>query len=348
MPRQARLDAPGTLHHVMIRGIEKRNIVDDERDRTAFVSRMGDQARGTGTAIYAWSLLNNHAHLLVRSGYSGLPKFMCRFLTGYAVGYNRRHKRFGHLFQNRYKSIICEEATYFKELVRYIHLNPLRAGLVGDLLELESYPWTGHSVLMDRRNYDWQDRNYVLGWFGKKEKAARQSYRKYVEEGLHRGHRPDLVGGGLIRSQGGWSNVISMRRQEAREMSDERILGSGDFVDHILGEAEERIRAQFPAKERREKVRELVAHLCLQERINLEELQSGSRRPRVSALRSNTARQLVEQYGVPLTETARYLGVTTSAISKMLQQTSDGQYKHNTTSNSSNSRTSPKSWLHST
>jgi REP element-mobilizing transposase RayT len=109
MPRQARLDAPGTLHHVMIRGIEKRNIVDDNWDRTAFVSRLGDQAKKTGTSIYAWSLLKNHAHFLLRSGYSGLPKFMRRFLTGYAVGYNRRHKRFGHLFQNRYKSILCED-----------------------------------------------------------------------------------------------------------------------------------------------------------------------------------------------------------------------------------------------
>ena len=117
MPRQARLDAPGTLHHVMIRGIEKRNIVDDDWDRTAFVSRLGDQAKKTGTAIYAWSLLKNHAHLLLRSGYSGLPRFMRRLLTGYAVGYNRRHKRFGHLFQNRYKSILCEEGINLEELV---------------------------------------------------------------------------------------------------------------------------------------------------------------------------------------------------------------------------------------
>ena len=138
MPRQARLDAPGTLHHVMVRGIEKRNIVDDDQDRIAFVSRMGEQARKTGTTIYAWALLNNHAHILLRSGSVGLPGFMRRFLTGYAVEYNRRHKRFGHLFQNRYKSILCEEDVYFKELVRYIHLNPIRAGLVANLPELDN------------------------------------------------------------------------------------------------------------------------------------------------------------------------------------------------------------------
>ena len=328
MPRQARLDAPGTLHHVMIRGIEKRNIVDDDWDRTAFVSRLRDLARTTGTAIYAWSLLNNHAHLLLRSGYSGLPRFMRRLLTGYAVGYNRRHKRFGHLFQNRYKSILCEEDPYFRELVRYIHLNPVRAGLVADLLELDSYPWCGHSVLMGQRENDWQDRDNVLGWFGKKEKAARQSYRRYVEDGLPQGKRPDLVGGGLIRSQGGWSNVISMRRQEGREMSDERILGSGDFVEQILGEADARTKAQFPAKERGEKVRELITRLCAKENINLKELISGSRRPPVSALRSTAATQLVEHHGVSLAEAARVLGVTTSAISKTLQK-AKGQKEFN-------------------
>ncbi len=128
MPRQARLDAPGTLHHVIVRGIGKRGIVDDRKDRGNFVSRMGEIASDTGTEIYAWALMTNHAHILLRSGTFGLSRYMRRLLTGYAISYNLRHHRHGHLFQNRYKSIVCEEETYFLELVRYIHLNPLRAG----------------------------------------------------------------------------------------------------------------------------------------------------------------------------------------------------------------------------
>ena len=112
MPRGARLDAPGTLHHVIVRGIERRNIVDDDKDREDFVSRQGKLSEETGTAIYAWALMPNHAHILLRSGTAGLPNFMRRLLAGYAVSYNRRHKRYGHLFQNRYKSIICEEDPY--------------------------------------------------------------------------------------------------------------------------------------------------------------------------------------------------------------------------------------------
>ena len=97
MPLQARLDAPGTLHHVILRGIEKRRIVDDDKDRQNFLTRLGNLAEETKTPIYAWSLLTNHAHLLLRSGPLGLPKFMRRFLTGYAVTYNLRHLRHGKI-----------------------------------------------------------------------------------------------------------------------------------------------------------------------------------------------------------------------------------------------------------
>jgi len=98
MPRQPRLDAPGTLHHVIVRGLEQGKIVRDQADRKEFVRRLGEVAAATKTAIYAWALLANHAHLLMRSGPQGLPRFMRRLLTGYAIYFNRRHKRYGHLF----------------------------------------------------------------------------------------------------------------------------------------------------------------------------------------------------------------------------------------------------------
>ena len=151
MPRQARLDSPGTLHHIMVRGIEKRQIVDDETDRRDFVRRLGALAEETGTPIYAWVLLSNHVHILLCSGALGLGKFMRRLLTGYAVSYNLRHRRHGHVFQNRYKSIVCDGDSYFTELVRYIHLNPLRVKLVKDLKELEKYPYCGHGTTWEGR-----------------------------------------------------------------------------------------------------------------------------------------------------------------------------------------------------
>ena len=151
MPRIARLDTPGLLHHIMIRGIERRRIFNDDKDRENFIERLSILLPETQSQCYAWALMTNHAHLLIRSGPSGISNLMRRLLTGYAVSYNRRHKRHGQLFQNRYKSVICQEDAYLLELVRYIHLNPLRAKLVDNLEQLNDYPYSGHSALMGKR-----------------------------------------------------------------------------------------------------------------------------------------------------------------------------------------------------
>lgn len=320
MPRQARLDAPGTLHHVIIRGIARGRIVSDGEDRKNFVSRMAKNASDNGTTIHAWALMPDHAHILLYSGPDGLSKYMRRFLTGYAITHNRRHGRHGHLFENRYKSIVCDEDSYFLELVRYIHLNPLRGKLVRNLGELERYPWCGHGAILGRTNYEWQDRDYVLRWFGKREGEAKKAYRQYIREGIAQGKRPDLVGGGLIRSLGGWSQVLSLRRNKERILTDERILGSGDFVERVYREADEKMKYQLLAIERGKKVEELVQEVCRRKGVNIKELRMGSRRGYISKVRSQLADRLVEEYGLPLAETARQLGVSTSAISKVLQR----------------------------
>jgi len=320
MPRQARLDAPGTLHHVIVRGIEKRVIVRDDADHEELVSRLGRAADATRTAVYAWALLPNHAHILLRSGPAGLPTFMRRFLTGYAIQYNHRHRRHGHLFQNRYKSIVCDEDAYFRELVRYIHLNPLRAHLVKRLEQLDRYPWCGHPVLMGKVVRPWQDCAYVLSWFGSREKEARKAYRSYVAEGTPLGRQPELVGGGLIRSLGGWSQVRALRTSKMGVRADERILGSGEFVDRILAEAEERIKCQIPDPRRLLQARQYVEEQCAEYGVSIAEVLGGSRRAPIARLRLALARHLVGQLGLPLAEAARQLGVTTSGISRALER----------------------------
>ena len=318
MPRQARLDVPGTLHHVIIRGIEKKKIVSCDQDRQDFVARMGTIALETETSVYAWALMTNHAHILLRSGPSGLSRYMRRLLSGYAISYNRRHRRHGHLFQNRYKSIVCEEDSYFKELVRYIHLNPLRAKLVDNLTKLDRYRYCGHSVLMGRVKNDWQDRDYVLKWFGSKEGEAKRAYRRFVKMGIDQGHRSDLTGGGLIRSQGGWSAVNALRRLGVREKSDERILGSGEFVEQLIQQSDLARKEQFSVHKRRQRTVSYIHKICKKENISVEALKSGSRCQKVSAIRSQLARKLVEEWGVSLTEAGRHLGVSPSAIAKTL------------------------------
>ena len=320
MPRGPRLDTPGTLHHVIVRGIERRKIVKDDQDRDNFISRLGASAKETGTAIYAWALLKNHAHILLRSGPAGLPTLMRRLLSGYATSFNRRHRRYGQLFQNRYKSIVCEEDSYFKELVRYIHLNPLRAKLVDSLGRLDHYKWCGHGVVLGRMRNNWQDRDYVLQWFGKKEGEARKAYREFVKGGVDQGRRPELVGGGLIRSMGGWSVVKAMRRLGVREKGDERILGSGEFVEQLLEEAGQEIKHQIPTDDLVERAKKEIGTACQRENIEVAALRSASRRRSVSRVRAYLAMKLVYELGLSLAETARQLGISTSAVAQILRR----------------------------
>lgn len=320
MPRQARLDAPGTLHHVIVRGLDRGAIVRDEIDRAAFVARLGDVAQATGTAIYAWALLPNHAHLLLQSGPAGLPRFMRRLLTGYAVTFNHRHRRAGHLFQNRYKSIVVEADTYFQELVRYIHLNPLRAKLAATPRALDRYPWCGHAAVLGRLSYPWQDRREVLGWFGASDRTAVRAYRAFVRAGVALGRRPELVGGGLVRSAGGWAEVRARRRQQEPMAGDPRILGSGGFVDQLLRQTAAERAAAFQRPATPQAIDAVIRKACTQGGASCEELVLGGRRGQLSAIRAALARHLVTRLGLSLAHAARHLGVSTAAISKILKK----------------------------
>ena len=244
-------------------------------------------------------------------------------LTGYAINYNKRHKRHGYLFQNRYKSIVCEEDAYFKELVRYIHLNPLRAGLVDTLMQLDWYRWCGHSVVMGRRGNKWQDRDYVLGWFGSKKGSAESAYRQFVKKGIVLGKQPHLIGGGLIRSLGGWSQVKALRRIGDRELSDERVLGSGRFIEQLTQEIDLVKKNRLTASERSRKAIEVIEETCSERGIFIEALKGGSRRRPVTQIRSELSAKLVYEYGLSFAETARQLGVSTSAISKIINRKKD-------------------------
>ena len=292
MPRQARLDTPGTLHHVMMRGIERKWIFRGDEDRKDFVSRLRHLSQETGTRLLAWSLLNTHVHLLLFSGPCGLSLFMRRLLSGYSQAFNRRHKRNGHLFQNRYKSIICEEETYLLELVRYIHLNPLRASVVASMADLERYPWSGHGVLVGKEKNDWQERDYVLQQFHQNEAEAIRIYRSFMEEGKDQGKRPELIGGGLVRSMGGWSQVLSLRSRGMIGEHDSRILGRGDFVAEILKEADQKVTRYLPIEKRETLIKEVIEKICQEEGIGEEELRLGGQARRVSNVRAKVACQL--------------------------------------------------------
>ena len=331
MPRQPRLDAPGLLQHVMARGIERREIFRDDKDRKAFLDRLAIILEETQTQCYAWALIPNHVHLLLRTGPTPLSKVMRRLMTGYAITFNKRHKRAGHLFQNRYKSIICEEDPYLLELIRYIHLNHLRAKLVRDLKELDKYPWTGHSAILGHRKNplipkqpnkpDRPDRpkkclaektiEDVLLHFGETVTVARRRYRDFVEKGIAQGRRLEFQGGGLVRSAGGNKAGLLGRAKEEREKGDARILGSGHFVEATLHQSEKSLERKYRTKK---PIDDLIKVTAEAVGLSPESICSGSRKPGISNARAMVAHMAIEEMGHSATDVASHLGIKQTSV----------------------------------
>ena len=318
MPRQARIDTPGALHHVIIQGIDRTAIFRTDGDRDSFLDRLGAILAGSSTPCYAWSLLSNHAHFLLRTGRIPIARVMRKLLTGYAVTFNRRYGRHGHLFQNRYKSILCDEDAYLHELVRYIHLNPLRAGLVPDLRELGAYAYSGHSVLVGKKKRVWQDRDYVLRYFGQNEREARTAYISYVSQGIELGRRPELVGGGLLRSVGGWKGLEELRKSGERVRADERILGGSEFVERVLRESEEEWEKRSRFRKRGMNLRWLMDKVTRHFGITAESLRSASKVPMTSKARAVLCYLGVREMGLTSVSLATELGISQSAISRAI------------------------------
>ena len=314
MPRLARLDAPGVLHHIMIRGIERRNIFRINKGREDFLNRLSNLLPEAQTSCYAWVLMSNHAHFLFRTGNVPLATLMRRLLTGYAVSFNRRHSRHGQLFQNRYKSIVCQEDIYLKELVRYIHLNPVRAGIVEDTTHLNKYPYCGHSAILGIEDRIWQDVNTVLGYFGKTVNASRESYLSYISSGFDQGHRDELIGGGLIRSLGGWSEIALTHLKRSHTKSDERILGESTFVSDVLSQANEKYERKYELKRLGFDLNRVAVKVSEIYDIDVDDFLSKGKQQKKVKARSLFCYWAVNDLGVSLTELARQIGISVPAV----------------------------------
>jgi len=320
MPRKARIDAPGALQHVIVRGIERRNIFLDNADRINFLDRLGKILKETSTRCFGWALMPNHFHLLLRTGLSPLSNVMLRFLTGYAVSFNLRHRRHGHLFQNRYKSILCQEEPYLKELVRYIHLNPLRAKIVLTPKELDRYPFCGHSAIMGHYSNDWQDVDYVLNLFGRKLSGARKNYYEFVKNGIAEGRRKDLVGGGLIRSAGGWSAIKAMRNSATRIKGDERILGDSNFVETVLEKSQEALERRTYFESKGYDFKWLVLRVANVFDIKPEEVLRKGRYAKTVSARSVLCYWALRELGISTVALSKLLGIAQPTVSQSVRR----------------------------
>lgn len=314
MPRQPRIDIPGLVHHVMARGIEGGDIFRCDEDRQGFLKRLSDAiSKPDGPRLYAWALMTNHFHLLLRPGKGLLSPMMRRLMTGHAVTCNLPHKRKGHLFQNRFKSIAVEEEPYFLELVRYIHLNPVRAGIVTSPEDLATYPFAGHSVILGKNEFTGQDIEAVLSRFSSQKLSAIRSYRDFVSAGFGQGCRNELRGGGLVRSAGGISALLG-RASEERASSDARILGNGDFVASVLYES------KCSGKVAKNTIDNILLDVSKQSGINCQLILGARRSRNVSAARRQFYWRAYEEAGATFALLGKMTGRSHTSVREAIMR----------------------------
>jgi putative transposase len=296
MARRARAEVAGGLYHVITRGVNRRQMFDAAADYEKFLSLLGVQKARLPFFLYAYCLMTNHVHLLIERQADTIGRIMHRVLTGYSQYYNRRYERTGHLLQGRHKSILCQSDRYLSELVRYIHLNPVRARMVD---KPEQYKYSGHRAYLALEPAGIVDTDPVLRHFGVKKTVARERYRQFVAMGIKLGHQPEFY------------------------LTDEgRILGTEEFVDatiHRIGETRRAVR-----KERGVKVNQKFSAEALEALI--EAVEKICRIPRAQFCGSGKRAGAVmakemfvlagRQAGASLKILSEITGISSSAISR--------------------------------
>ena len=191
MARQLRIEYPDAYYHVTARGNERKGIFKSDKDRGKFLSYLESAVKRYDAVIHAWCLMSNHYHLLVETPSGNLSQIMQHINGAYTNYFNTKRKRSGHLFQGRYKGILVEADEYALELSRYIHLNPVRIGIVN---EPGDYKWSSFQEYAGKRKApDWLSTEFILGYFDKSEQAAQKQYNEFVEEVLGKEHESPLL-----------------------------------------------------------------------------------------------------------------------------------------------------------
>ena len=180
MARPLRISYPGAFYHITARGNEKKDIYKNDRDRKKFLEYLESATERYGARIHAYCLMSNHYHLLLETPDGNLSEIMRHINGAYTTYYNVKRGRSGHLLQGRYRAVLVEADEYAEELSHYIHLNPVKAGLVE---KPEDYNWSSCKDYFGMRpSVGWLHQDFILSFFGEKEKTARKRYREFCEK----------------------------------------------------------------------------------------------------------------------------------------------------------------------
>ena len=290
MARKPRIEYPGALNHVIARGNQRRDIFRDDADRVRYLTRLKEYKTRYEFLLHAYVLMSNHVHLLIETRQTGLAKIMQGLHQTYTQGYNRRHGTVGHVLQGRYHAIVCDRETYLLQLTRYIHLNPVRAGLVKDPAD---YPWSGHLEYIGTAPPALVDVELVLGIFAKHADTARKQYEAFVREDLAGANRPEYY-----------------------RVSEQQVLGDDQFIENVRRKTA--VRSRGPVK--RQSVTDLLNAVIRATGVTKDRITGRDR-----SGDAVNARRLLIQAGVvnavPGRELAKMLGRDPSLISRLGRMT---------------------------
>lgn len=284
MPRKPRLHFPGAVYHVILRGNQGQDVFLDLADRTRFYLLVQAGIERFGHRVHAFCLMSNHLHLAIQVGATPLARIMQNLGFRYTQYFNRRHQKTGHLFQGRYKALLVEADSYLLELVRYIHLNPVRAGMVE---RAEGYPWSGHNAYLGLEDIPWLTTDWVFAQWAPTKEAARKRYQQFVVAGLHEEYRADFHRGSF----------------EGRALGDDR------FIEDALARAKEDVQ---PAPT----LDAIIAGVCSACQLTREEIASRSRVRITSEARGMIALLVRETKGLTLADLSQCLNQDISSLSQ--------------------------------
>lgn len=311
MAREPRLDWPGAIHHVTIRGVNRGLIFKDDYDRSSFLDRCERIFIQTKMRCFSWALIPNHAHLNVITGTLSVSKVMQRILTGHAIQYNSRHDRSGHLLQARFGSSLVDDTTYLNRVIRYTNLNPIKHGLVENLDELKTFRWSSYMTLMGLREPKLVPVPSVLERFGDTPQVARLNLQEWLRDGLddtfddqfqHIGH----------------TSPFNEPKTTYNPQRHTKIIGLERFAEEVFREVETRAQRQERARLAKWSEDDVVEWVCSKLGAHIDELRKGRRFPVVCRARAASAYLLVNDLGHSQTHAATFLGVKANAICNLL------------------------------
>ena len=320
MARKRRIEWENSLHHVMARGIDGRAVFDLTSERANLVKRFAYLVPELDISVYAWVIMPNHFHLLLRTPKQGnISKFMHRLLTGYAVVYNNETERNGHVFQGRYKSILVQEDEYFLKLVRYIHLNPLKAGIVRIPEELDSYIWSGHLDIIGMRNTSWMDSGYVLDYFTDSVSNPEENYRLALLDDINNSSSRELLHGSYIIGADGLQDPKGNDCQ-SQWKNGYRVLGDRNFALDVLSRLKEGGAVIRSRSDVHIEVDSIMERVSKEFNISIKAIRGRGRSPVLADVRALIAFAYSRELGLSQTDIARQLNMTQTGVSSAIKR----------------------------